>query len=274
MGMALEKSTRRNPPWTEEETLLAFELYLKHKPRVLDDRHPEVMRLSGELKALAQTYGVYGTDTFRNPVGVSMKLGNLRAGDPDHEGRGLPHGSKTEVEVWAKYGSDLLALAIRVNEIRDKIKVYPSAQEHDEETQSPMRSQGPAPFIGSTEHQRYDGENALYVFRLDGPISTVFSRDVPADMIVVKVGRSNDVPRRLSEMNSGFPDVLTIKWAELFQHTFPTAMQAHTVEQNLLTYLHDAKFGLGKEFAMITEVQLSEMVERAIASVNGSNVGT
>ena len=263
--MTQAKSTGRNPVWTKDETVLALELYLKHRPRLLDDTHPEVVKLSEELKALARASGVDGSETFRNPVGVSMKLGNLRAGDSNYSGSGLTHGSKMEGKVWAEYGSDPLALSIQVVSIRQKLRPQVSVQEAVEEASYSSVSRGPVPFIGSSEHQRVDGDNALYAFRLDGPVERVFSMSIQEDTRVVKVGRSNDVGRRLSELNAGFPAELTIRWTELFRRVYPTAMLAHEVEQRLLTRLHEQGFGLSKEFALIREAELFALIGEVIS---------
>lgn len=253
---------KRNSPWTEEETALALELYLKHRPRVLDDSHAEVAQLSAELRALAEANGTIVSATFRNPVGVSMKLANLKAGDPEHRGKGLSHGSRIEAQVWSKYGTDPLLLATSAWEIRRKIKLPYALMEEEAEEFYPSVSRGPLPFIGSVEQQRIDGENSLYVFRLDGPVQSVFSQPIPHEMIVVKVGRSNDVQRRLSEMNAGFPSGLTIQWVQHFSHTYLTAMQAHNAEQNLLKNIHREKRSLGKEFALTSIKALKGHLEK------------
>lgn len=256
----MTKSARRNPVWTKDETVLALELYLKHRPRLLDDTHSEVVKLSEELKALARANGVDGSETFRNPVGVSMKLGNLRAGDPDYSGSGLTHGSKMEGQVWEEYGSDPLALSIQTASIRQRLRTQVSVQETNVDASNSSASRGPVPFIGSSEHQRLDGDNALYAFCLEGPFERVFSMSIEDDVRVVKVGRSNDVGRRLSELNSGFPTELVIRWTELFRRVYPSAMQAHEVEQRLLTRLHQQGFGLSKEFALISEADLFALI--------------
>lgn len=116
--VAEQKEPRRNPDWSRDETILALALYQQHRPRLPDDDHPDVVALSDELRALAATRGVRGLETFRNPIGVSMKLSNLRGGDPLNAGKGLPHGSATEDQVWEEFGSHPTKLATAAADIR------------------------------------------------------------------------------------------------------------------------------------------------------------
>ncbi|MCB9108758.1 MAG: hypothetical protein H6633_31615 [Anaerolineales bacterium] len=58
---------------------------------------------------------------FRNPNGVSMKLGNFLSVDPTYAGTGLKRGSKLELEVWDEFANRTLwrlkqvASAIQLN---------------------------------------------------------------------------------------------------------------------------------------------------------------
>lgn len=116
--MANGDQPKRNPDWSRDETILALELYQRHRPRLLDESHADVVALSDELRALAAARGIRGLATFRNPTGVSMKLSNLRSGDPLNAGKGLPHGSATEESVWDEFGQDAEALSREVAAIR------------------------------------------------------------------------------------------------------------------------------------------------------------
>ena len=98
-----------NPDWTEEEHILALDLYLSCKPSQPQKGSPEVDALSGLLTRLHQKSGTQGASTLRNPGSVYMKLMNLKAHDPDYISRGvkgLAHGSKLEAQVWKDYGAD------------------------------------------------------------------------------------------------------------------------------------------------------------------------
>ena len=93
---------KRNPKWTNDEHILALNLYFESEGRLLEPYEERVIELSNLLKSLP----IYSQDTrsvnFRNPAGVSMKLKNFRRLDPNLEG-GLPHGAVGEVKIWDKY---------------------------------------------------------------------------------------------------------------------------------------------------------------------------
>ena len=89
---------RRNPNWTRDELILALDLYLREG--YLDDTHPSVIELSEVLNTLPIHDRAEHEGTFRNPNGVTMKLGNLARFDPAYPGKGLDAGSKLDQEVW------------------------------------------------------------------------------------------------------------------------------------------------------------------------------
>lgn len=111
-----------NPRWTHDETTLALALYLKRRQSVPSETDPEVIALSDLLRKWADKTGRQGNERFRNPTGVSMKLGNLRRLDKQMGHIGLSHGSKTEDEVWALFADDPDKLAIEVARIRTEIR--------------------------------------------------------------------------------------------------------------------------------------------------------
>src|SRR5690606_16167532 len=55
----------RNPPWTEEELILALDLYLREG--LLDDQDPPVIELSTMLNQLPQQGERPDASRFRNP---------------------------------------------------------------------------------------------------------------------------------------------------------------------------------------------------------------
>src|SRR5690606_27504996 len=57
-------------------------------------------------------------DNFRNPQGVSMKLGNFLAVDPEHTGVGLAQGSRLDREVWDEFAGDVYSLSQLAANIR------------------------------------------------------------------------------------------------------------------------------------------------------------
>jgi 5-methylcytosine-specific restriction enzyme A len=70
----------RNPAWTRDELILALELYMRHRDRLPDSDHPEILELSETLNSF---FGNSARDAavFRNANGVYMKLANFRAVD-------------------------------------------------------------------------------------------------------------------------------------------------------------------------------------------------
>src|SRR4051812_26031744 len=85
----------RNPDWTREEHLLAFNLYCKIPFGTIHMRNPKVVELAG---LLGRTVG-----------SVSYKLANFARLDPTLQSRGIrgmAHGAKGEEEVWREFVTD------------------------------------------------------------------------------------------------------------------------------------------------------------------------
>lgn len=97
----------RNPNWTRDELILALSLYMRAERRQLEASHPEVAKLSADLNKLPiHDESLRGTD-FRNPQGVSMKLGNFLSIDPLYEGLGLQRGGKLDRKIWDEFENDI-----------------------------------------------------------------------------------------------------------------------------------------------------------------------
>jgi|GEM_PF-2880358 len=92
---------RRNPPWTYDELVLALDLYIRRGLPNVED--PEVLELSSLLNSLRTTDGHAPSGTLRNPNGVHLKLCNFRA--KHQPGRGMPHGSHLENDVWDRFAN-------------------------------------------------------------------------------------------------------------------------------------------------------------------------
>ena len=91
----------RNPNWTRDELILALDLYLRvGQP---GPEHAEVVELSGFLRSLPLANSAGDPDKYRNPDGVSMKLGNYAALDPAYEGVGLERGGRGDAVVWDEF---------------------------------------------------------------------------------------------------------------------------------------------------------------------------
>ena len=108
----------RNPNWTTDEHILALNLYFESDGRLLEPSDEKVIELSNILNSLPIHGQDIRSENFRNPAGVSMKLGNFRRLDPAFEGAGLSHGADGEILIWEKYFNDRSEL----KEIADAIK--------------------------------------------------------------------------------------------------------------------------------------------------------
>jgi 5-methylcytosine-specific restriction protein A len=148
MGFVIQEPGRgRNPPWTRDELILALDLYMRHRPSLLDDRHPAVIELSDLLGRLATLDGRAVTGTrFRNANGVAMKLGNLARLDPISTAagrRGLTRGGKGDEEVWRDFASNPEGLRATASAIRAALEAgeVPRADDEGEDDLS-LRSVG------------------------------------------------------------------------------------------------------------------------------------
>ena len=103
LGFEVERPPR-NPPWAEEELILALDLYLCSGQ--LGDSHPAVTNLSRVLNGLTIQPERPDAVRFRNPNSVKLKLANFAAIDPNHAGRGMSRGGKGDAEVWQRYAAD------------------------------------------------------------------------------------------------------------------------------------------------------------------------
>ena len=103
LGFTVKEPDKRNPTWSRDELILAFDVYMRHRPIIPGDRHPDVLELSTLLRDLAEQTQSLSSATFRNANGVAMKLQNFRRLDPDQNGKGLRAGGSGEQEVWSLF---------------------------------------------------------------------------------------------------------------------------------------------------------------------------
>ncbi len=96
----------RNPPWLREELILALALYMRAGRRVLHATDPEVKKLSDTLNRLPFHLDRPDALRFRNPNGVSMKLANFAAIDPESGTLGLSAAGRLDRDVWEDYAGD------------------------------------------------------------------------------------------------------------------------------------------------------------------------
>ena len=124
----------RNPNWTRDESILALDLYFRLNPLLIDEKHPELVQLSRILNALPIHAKSQRLDTFRNPVGVYMKLCNLLRLDPNYQGKGLVAGSKLDEEVWKEFYSNREQLHSVANAIRRNYTLLTRPEDNTEDT--------------------------------------------------------------------------------------------------------------------------------------------
>ena len=77
----------KNPPWTEDELILALDVYFQYP--TTNKNHIEIHNLSKKLNVLPIHPKEARTNSFRNPQGVYMKLMNFKSLDPSYEGTGF-----------------------------------------------------------------------------------------------------------------------------------------------------------------------------------------
>lgn len=114
----LRIATSRNPDWTRDELILALDLYFREPTARGNKTHPACANLSAVLNSLPIHRDKPKESTFRNPNGVSMKLGNFLKYDPSYSGKGLPAGSHVEEIIWASFADDLPKLKSTAELIR------------------------------------------------------------------------------------------------------------------------------------------------------------
>ena len=109
---------KRNPPWTREELLLALELYFVAGRRQLPSTDQQVKELSDLLDTLKIHTVFERGERFRNPSGVSMKLGNFLSLDPEYSGSGMRNVSSLDREIWEEFAHHQSYLSQVADQIR------------------------------------------------------------------------------------------------------------------------------------------------------------
>lgn len=104
---AARSDSARNPAWTEDELVLALDLYVRSPHARQAKRDPDVAELSRLLRASPVTRSAPDPQRFRNVNGVFMKLQNFKAVDPDYTStgrRGLQAGAaQRERELFERF---------------------------------------------------------------------------------------------------------------------------------------------------------------------------
>jgi 5-methylcytosine-specific restriction protein A len=112
----------RNPNWSRDELILALDLYITAGRRQLPANDPAIIELSALLNRLPVHAAAEKGAEFRNPNGVSMKLGNFLRVDPDWAGAGLQRGNRLEQVVWDEFANDVYRLRSTAAAIRRSVE--------------------------------------------------------------------------------------------------------------------------------------------------------
>jgi len=98
---------RRSPPWSRDELILAFDLYMRRRTKLPNTAEPEVTELSVLLRQMAGE-AAKEFENYRSADAVLMKLANLQSIDPEYLKAGkksLPNGAQGDEDVWADFAN-------------------------------------------------------------------------------------------------------------------------------------------------------------------------
>lgn len=111
-------------------------------------------------------------------------------------------------------------------------------------------SRGPVPFYGSHNTILTDNGAGVYLLLIDGPLDILAPQAKAKDgHQVVKLGRTNDLKRRLLELSCGLPPGSNIRYIPIGLRAFLTGEDAHQFERQLLDLCDGEGWSLGGEFA-------------------------
>lgn len=122
----------------------------------------------------------------------------------------------------------------------------------------PTWRRGPPPSVGTQTIVKYDGPTHLYLMTLGGPgalIPHLHNGDE-----VIKVGITNDLARRLADLNFGFPPGSSVKWRLHQTRLFPSGQAAFEEEGRILDALRLARRSIGGEFAIVPRAELESVL--------------
>ena len=116
-----KKHTKRPPKWHRDELILALNLYHSIEAREMDSKNSKVIEVSEILNKLPIHKERIGNVKFRNPNGVSMKLNNFKAIDPNYDGKGMDRYSKLDREVFFEFHNNIDSLERIAKQIKTTV---------------------------------------------------------------------------------------------------------------------------------------------------------
>lgn len=108
----------KNPKWHRDEIILALDLYFDKELGPMDSGNLKIIALSELLNRLPIFDHKLDRQTFRNPNGITLKLSNFKALDPNYIGKGMEAYSKLDKEIFEEFHPDIKRLHQIANEIR------------------------------------------------------------------------------------------------------------------------------------------------------------
>lgn len=102
----------RNPKWERDEVILALNLYFDENRGTIESNNSKIIELSELLNKLPIHSNRPDEEKFRNPNGVTLKLGNFLALDPNYSGKGMDSFSKLDEAVFNEYFENLIELRV------------------------------------------------------------------------------------------------------------------------------------------------------------------
>jgi 5-methylcytosine-specific restriction protein A len=165
LGFSVLKATPNRASWTEEERILALDLYRRRG--MLGNEDLEAQALSEELRRRAFHPDADSRDDFRNINSVTLKLANFAALDPE-ESRGMPAFSIGDELTWDRYAYDdeLRAAAVAAIRAGEPIEVEDPAPPGGAVTRRPIEQQHVREYeVRATTGARAERTEAALVLR-------------------------------------------------------------------------------------------------------------
>lgn len=94
-------------------------------------------------------------------------------------------------------------------------------------------SRGVPPSFGERTSNHRDGENQVYLMQFTAQADLLVGKSSKPGHALMKVGRSNDPKRRLSELNCGFPAPTAVGWKLVQRCSYADGTTAHKHETAL-----------------------------------------
>lgn len=129
----------RKRAWMRDELILALELYGREGQNPSSEAKKE---LSAVLRSIPVEPELAQDPKFRNSPGVSLKVSNFAALDPDTPIKGMPHGGRGDREVWEEFANDRVRLRATAAAIRANLTTISADEARAEEPEISEAEEG------------------------------------------------------------------------------------------------------------------------------------